>query len=86
MKTQIIQKLTSRKFWAAIVGVIIGVAAAFGITENEYAQIAGIVTSAISVFGYMFVEGKVDVARENNTLTLDEPIDMGKPVDETEVE
>lgn len=80
MKTQIIQKLTSRKFWAAVIGVIIGVAAAFGIESNEYAQIAGIVTSAISVFGYMFVEGKVDVARENNTLTL-EPVET-----ETEVE
>lgn len=80
MKTQIIQKLTSRKFWAAIIGVIIGVAAAFGIDSSEYAQIVGIVTSAISVFGYMFVEGNIDVARENNTLTL-EPVET-----KTEVE
>lgn len=69
MKTQIIQKLTSRKFWAAIVGVIIGVAAAFGIDSNEYAQIAGIVTSAISIFGYMFIEGKVDAERVKNVVT-----------------
>lgn len=57
------QKLGSRKFWAAIIGVIVGLAAAFGIDSNEYAQVAGIVTSAISVFGYMFAEAKVDAAR-----------------------
>ena len=70
MKTQIIQKLTSRKFWAAIVGVVIGIAAAFGIESNDYAQIAGIVTSAISIFGYMFIEGKVDAERVKGSIII----------------
>jgi spore maturation protein SpmB len=58
------QKLSSRKLWVAIVGVVIGLAAAFGIEENDYAQVAGMVTSAVSVLGYIFGEAKVDAARQ----------------------
>ena len=58
------QKLSSRKLWVAIVGIVIGFAAAFGIEENDYAQIAGMVTSAVSVIGYIFGEAKVDAARQ----------------------
>lgn len=57
------QKLSSRKLWVAIVGIVIGLAAAFGIEENDYAQIAGMVTSAVSVIGYIFGEAKIDAAR-----------------------
>ncbi|MGN1346094.1 MAG: hypothetical protein ACI4V1_04865 [Eubacteriales bacterium] len=57
------QKLTSRKLWAAVVGVVVGLAAAFGIDENEYAQVVGVVTSLVSVVGYIFGEAKVDAAR-----------------------
>ena len=62
MKTDWKQKLTSRKLWAAVVGVVVGLAAAFGIESNEYAQIAGIVTSAVSVVSYIFGEAGVDAA------------------------
>lgn len=58
------QKLSSRKLWAALVGVVVGLAAAFGIDGNEYAEIAGIVTSAASVVAYIFGESAVDTARE----------------------
>ena len=56
------QKLTSRKLWAAIVGVVVGLAAAFGIDSNEYAEVAGIVTSAVSVVAYILGEAKIDAA------------------------
>lgn len=58
----IIEKLKSRKLWAAVVGVVVGLAAAFGIEGNEYTEIAGIVTSAVSVVSYIFAEGAVDAA------------------------
>lgn len=57
------QKLTSRKLWAAAVGVIVGLAAAVGIEENEYAQIVGIVGSIVSAVSYIFGEASVDAAR-----------------------
>lgn len=62
MNINLKQKLTSRKLWTAVVGVVVGLAAAFGLDENEYAQIAGIVTSAVSVVGYIFGEAMVDAA------------------------
>ena len=62
MNRTILEKLKSRKLWAAIVGVIVGLAAAFGIEGNEYTEIAGIVTSAVSVISYIFAEGAVDAA------------------------
>lgn len=58
----ILQKLMSRKLWAALVGVIVGLAAAFGITENDYAQVVGVVGSVVSVVSYIFGEAKVDAA------------------------
>jgi len=66
------QKLSSRKLWAAVVGVIVGLAAAFGVEENEYAQIAGIVTSAVSVVGYIFGEAAMDAARASGEADADE--------------
>ena len=60
------QKLTSRKLWAAVVGVIVGLAAAFGIGENEYAQIVGIVGSVVSVVSYILGEAQVDAAGAAN--------------------
>lgn len=62
MKIDWKKKLGSRKLWAAIVGVIVGLAAAFGITENDYAQIVGIVTSAVSVVSYIVGEAQIDAA------------------------
>ena len=60
------QKLTSRKLWAAVVGVVVGLAAAFGIEENDYAQIVGVVGSVVSVVSYIFGEAKVDVAHKQD--------------------
>lgn len=61
------QKLSSRKLWAALVGVIVGLAAAFGIEENDYAQIVGVVGSVVSVVSYIFGEAAVDAARKTDT-------------------
>ena len=64
------QKLTSRKLWAAVVGVVVGLAAAFGIEENEYAQIVGVVGSVVSVVSYIFGEASVDAARTQDEKSL----------------
>lgn len=56
------KKLSSRKLWAAVVGVVVGLAAAFGLDESEWVQIAGVVTSAASVVAYIFGEAKIDAA------------------------
>lgn len=60
---EVLRKLSSRKLWAAIAGFAVGIAAAFGLTENDWAQIAGVVTSAISAASYIFGEAEIDAAR-----------------------
>jgi len=61
-----VRKLSSRKLWAALIGVIVGLAAAFGIEENEYAQIVGVVGSVVSAVSYVFGEAAVDAAKKEN--------------------
>ncbi len=68
MKDVILKKLASRKLWAAIVGVAVGLAAAFGVDAGEYEQIAGVVTSAVSVVAYIFAESKIDAAAVDSTV------------------
>ncbi|MBO5258088.1 MAG: hypothetical protein J6C42_11370 [Clostridia bacterium] len=59
------KKLSSRKLWTALIGVIVGLAAAFGIEENDYAQIVGVVGSVVSVVSYIFGEASVDAAKKD---------------------
>lgn len=58
----LLRKLSSRKLWVALVGVVVGLAAAFGIEGGEYTEIAGIVTAAASVVSYIFGESRADAA------------------------
>ena len=62
----IIRKLTSRKFLLALVGVVSGLALAFGVEGSEIIQvvttIGGIVTAMGSAVAYIGAEAKVDAA------------------------
>lgn len=74
-KTDLVRKLTSRKFWAAIVGFVTGLLIYLGKTEAETAQIGALIMSAASVVAYIVGEGLIDAAREkgdNYYLTDDE--------------
>lgn len=55
----VIRKLTSRKFLLALVGVVVGVAMAFGVESGE---IVGAVTTIGSIVAYINGEAKVDAA------------------------
>ena len=57
------RKLSSRKLWEAVVGVITGLAMIFGLDENTISTVAGAVVSAASVVAYVMAEGSVDTAR-----------------------
>lgn len=61
------RKLTSRKFWLAIVGFVTPLLLAFGISQELAAQVAGIIMSAASCIAYIVGEGMVDAAREETT-------------------
>ena len=54
------RKLSSRKLWAAIAGVVTGLAMVFKLDESTISSIAGAVLSVASVVSYIITEGKVD--------------------------
>lgn len=57
-----IQKISSRKLWAAIVGIGTGLALIFGLDTNIINTVSGAVVAAASVISYILTEGKIDAA------------------------
>lgn len=55
-------KLTSRKFLAALAGLVSGLAMVFGLDESIISQVSGAVVSVASVIAYIITEGKIDTA------------------------
>lgn len=62
MKDDIIRKLTSRKFWAAVVGFVTGLLLYLGKSQGETEQIGALIMSAASVVAYIVGEGLADAA------------------------
>ncbi|WBY64276.1 MAG: Transporter [Thermocaproicibacter melissae] len=56
------QKLSSRKFWVALSGLVIGVLALFGVNSNTTQQISGVIMALGSVIAYIVGEGLVDAS------------------------
>lgn len=56
------RKLTSRKLWLAVAGLVVGVLALFGVDANATQQISGVIMSLGSVVAYIVGEGLVDAA------------------------
>ena len=54
------RKLTSRKFWLAVVGLVTGILAAFKLDEQTVTQVSGIIMAAASVVAYIIGEGLAD--------------------------
>ena len=54
------RKLSSRKLWAAVSGIVTGLAMVFGLDEGTISSVAGAVVSVVSVVAYITTEGKVD--------------------------
>lgn len=59
-------KLCSRKFLAAAVGIISGLAMVFGLDADTVSTVAGAVVSGASVVAYILAEGKVDAEGVKN--------------------
>lgn len=54
------RKLTSRKFWAAIVGFVTPLLLAFGVAESNVTQVTAIIIAGADVLAYIIAEGMVD--------------------------
>ena len=56
------RKLTSRKFWLAIVGLVSGLMLAFNVDGETIDKVTGAIMSAASVIAYIIGEGLADAA------------------------
>lgn len=78
------QKLTSRKFWAAIIAVVVAVCTAFGVPDMTTEQITAIISACGVLIAYILGESLVDAKRAEaeNTIYIDEGIEL----EEVEIE
>lgn len=65
------RKLTSRKFWLAVVGLVSGLLVAFKVDAETVETISGVIMAAASVIAYIIGEGLADAA--NAVVTIEEP-------------
>lgn len=57
------QKLTSRKFWAAVAGFTTTLLVAFGVPDLRIEQTIAVITAGATLIAYIIGEGMVDAAR-----------------------
>ena len=59
------QKLTSRKFWAAVIGFVTAILAAVGIDDMTIEQVIAVISATSVLIAYIIGEGMIDAARED---------------------
>lgn len=69
MKIDWAAKLTSRKFWLAVCGLVSGLLMAFRADEKTIENITGIIMAGASVLAYCIGEGLADAAGAKTTET-----------------
>lgn len=85
-KVDIKAKLTSRKLWAAVAGVVAGLAMVFGLDETVISTVSGAVMAVASVITYIVTEGKVDAERVKQAIeAVQEVEEVIKETDVSEV-
>lgn len=66
MKINWIKKLTSRKFWMALVAFITPLLLAFGMAQDTVTQVVAIIMAGADVVAYIIAEGLVDAGNAGN--------------------
>lgn len=61
------RKLTSRKFWTAIVGFISAILLGFGLGDSTITHVTSIIMSGATLIAYIIGEGLVDASSSSNS-------------------
>lgn len=61
------RKLTSRKFWVAITGLVTGLMLAFGGSESDAETVSGCIMAGAAVVAYTIGEGLADSSGAGST-------------------
>ena len=72
MKIDWKRKLSSRKFWAAVSGVVISAMVAFNANAESQEKVAGVITSTGTLAIYMLAESSTDKAALNSDENTEE--------------
>lgn len=59
------QKLSSRKFWAAVTGFVTAILMVFKVDEMTIEQVIAIISASSVLIAYIIGEGLVDAARSS---------------------
>lgn len=78
MKIDWKRKLSSRKFWAAVSGVVISIMVIFGADSGSQEKIAGAITSAGVLAAYILAESGTDKAALNSNSDGNDNNDKGE--------
>lgn len=69
MKIDWKSKLTSRKFWSAVVGFVTPTLLAFAATDSTATQVTAIIMAGGTLIAYIIGEGLVDAEKNNSDKT-----------------
>lgn len=64
------QKLTSRKFWAAVIGFVSAILVAFNVDSMTVEQVISVVSACSVLIAYIIGEGLVDARRSDDSDNL----------------
>lgn len=81
-KTDIVRKLTSRKFWMSLASFVSMLMVYAGATENKAAQVASLIMAGASVIGYAIGEGLADSATTETQIDLTDDLDFSEGTEE----
>ena len=57
------QKLTSRKFWVAVITFVTSLILAFGVSESVATEVASVIMAGATMIAYIVGEGLIDANR-----------------------
>lgn len=72
-KEDLVRKLTSRKFWAAIAGFVTGLVVFLKNPTTDAQAITALIMSMGTLIAYIVGEGLIDAAREGGEAYIVEP-------------
>ena len=65
------KKLTSRKFWAAVVGFVTPIMITAGANDNSFTQLTAIIMGGATLIDYIIGEGMTDAANVGNNVEVE---------------
>lgn len=81
---EFLKKLTSRKLWFALAGVVTGIAVIVGVDASELETALGLITTLGSALAYIITEGVVDA--KSVTKVIEAVEDVVEVIETTEEE